>query len=367
MSDISKSSNAYPNNTQNASHFGSVIKVSIVVPIYNLEKYVPRCLDALVNQTLKDIEIICVNDGSKDSAPQIIEDYKKRYPDKVRTFHKENGGEYSARTYGLKQAVGEYVGFIDSDDVPEITWAEKLYEAAKKNDADIAFCGYDRIDMDTDKVIATEMTQYGTMNKEVDFNDDFIVYANPSLWNKIYRLEKVKHLEFLPFRGCNDTLFLINSYIDGVKKLTFIPDVLYHYYLRSSSQIHGLTMQDIENLKKYMLVTKEHAIEKGIYEEFKYVLDEMAFLHIGISWTFLVSYHKDTNMKTLIKDNIKYFNDNFPTWSNSKFFKISHCFPKGFKFIAIWGVHLLYKLRLPIIYVWANRFLVDKLKVEVKW
>ena len=210
----------------------SSVKVSIVVPIYNLEKYIPRCLDALVNQTLEDIEILCVNDGSKDSAPEIIEDYKKRYPNKVKTFHKENGGEWSARTYGLKQATGEYVGFIDSDDIPEVTWAEKLYNAAKENDADIAFCGYDRVELETGKVVSTEMTQYGVMNKEVDWNDDFIVYANPSLWNKLYRLEKVKHLEFLPFRGCNDTLFLIHSYMDGVKKLTFIPDVLYHYYLR---------------------------------------------------------------------------------------------------------------------------------------
>ncbi len=187
-------------------------KVSIVVPIYNLEKYVPRCLDALVNQTLEDIEILCVNDGSKDSAPQIIEDYKSRYPNKVKTFHKENGGEWSARTYGLKQATGEYVGFIDSDDVPELTWAEKLYTAAKNNDADIAFSGYDRVDLDTGKTVSTEMTQHGTMNKEVDWNDDFIVYANPSLWNKLYRREIVKDLEFLPFRGCNDTLFFYLFY-----------------------------------------------------------------------------------------------------------------------------------------------------------
>ena len=256
----------------------SLVKVSIVVPIYNLEKYIPRCLDALVNQTLEDIEIICVNDGSKDSAPEIIEDYKKRYPNKVKTFHKENGGEWSARTYGLKQATGEYVGFIDSDDIPEVTWAEKLYNAAKANDADIAFCGYDRVDLETGKTVATEMTQYGTMNKEVDWNDDFIVYANPSLWNKIYKLEKVKHLEFLPFRGCNDTLFLIHSYMDGVKKLTFIPDVLYHYYLRSSSQIHSLNSRDIENLKKYLLVTKEHSIKIGKYDEYKETLASMAFL-----------------------------------------------------------------------------------------
>lgn len=345
----------------------SEVKVSIVVPIYNLEKYIPRCLDALVNQTLEEIEILCVDDGSKDSAPQIIEDYKKRYPNKVKTFHKENGGEWSARTYGLKQATGEYVGFIDSDDVPEVTWAEKLYNAAKTNDADIAFSGYDRVDLDTGKTVSTEMTQYGTMNKEVDFNDDFIVYANPSLWNKLYRREIVKDLEFLPFRGCNDTLFLIHSYMNGAKKLTFIPDVLYHYYLRSSSQIHNMNAQDIENLKKYLLVTKENSKKLGIEEKFKDDLEAMAFLHLAISWAFMVSYNKEVDMKAIKKDIIKYLDENFSGWRKNKFYKFSHCFPKGLKFICIWGVHLFYRMGLPGVYIWVNRFLLDVVKLEVKW
>lgn len=343
------------------------VKVSIVVPVYNAENFLSRCLEPLVNQTLKEVEIICVDDGSKDFSGKIIDEYAEKFPERVKAFHKENGGEWSARTYGLKKATGEYVGFIDNDDVPEITWAEKLYEAAKKNNADIAFCGYDRIDMDTGKTVATEMTQYGTMNKDVDFDDDFIVYANPSLWNKIYKLEKVKDLEFLPFRGCNDTLFLIHSYMSGVKKLTFIPDVLYHYYLRSSSQIHNMNSQDIENLKKYLLVTKENAIKLGVYDEFRYCLDVMAFLHLGISWMYMVSYNKNVNMTKMTRDVTKYLDNNFPTWRKSKFFKISHCFPKGFKYIAIWGVHLLYKMRIPTIYVWAYRFLVDILHIDIKW
>ena len=93
----------------------------------------------------------------------------------------------------------------------------------------------------------------------------------------------------------------------------------------------------------------------------------MVFTHLAISWVFMVSYDKSVKMKDLYKDVIKYMDDNFPEWRNNKFFKISHCFPKGFKFICIWGVHLLYKLRMPQIYVWTNRFLVDRLRVEVKW
>lgn len=99
----------------------SQIKVSIVVPVYNAEKYLEKCLQPLVNQTLPEIEILCVDDGSKDSSSQIIDQYAQTYPEKVKAFHKENGGEWSARTYGLKKAVGEYVGFMDNDDVPEIT------------------------------------------------------------------------------------------------------------------------------------------------------------------------------------------------------------------------------------------------------
>ena len=345
----------------------SDIKVSIVVPIYNLEDYVPRCMEALCNQTLKEIEIICVNDGSTDSAPQIIEGFREKYPDKVKIFHKENGGEASARTYGLKRATGEYVGFIDSDDVPEVTWAEKLYKAAKENDADIAFSGYDRVMLDTGKTVAVEMTQYGTQTREVKWDEDLIVYANPSLWNKIYRLEKVKHLEFLPFRGCNDTLFLISAYMDGISRITFIPDVLYHYYLRSSSQIHNLKEKDIENLKKYMLQMKQHAEDLGKYEEYKYCLSAWAFIHIAISWSYMVSYDKDSSTLKVLSGIRKYLDENFPVWKKNPFFKLGHCIKKGFKYFCIWGVHLLYKLHLQVIYVWVNRFLVDVLHIEVKW
>ncbi len=342
-------------------------KVSVVVPIYNLEKYVPRCLDALVNQTLEDIEIICVNDGSKDSAPQIIEDYKSRYPNKVKTFHKQNGGEWSARTYGLKEATGEYVGFIDSDDVPEVTWAEKLYNAAKENDADIAFSGYDRVDLDTGKTVSTEMTQHGTMNKDVDWNDDFIVYANPSLWNKLYRRELVKDLEFLPFRGCNDTLFLIHSYMYGAKKLTFIPDVLYHYYLRSSSQIHNMNEKDIENLKRYLIVTRDNAKKIGKYNDYKETLSAMAFLHLAISWAFMLSYDKEVNINKALKEIIKYLDTEFPDWRKCRHYKLGHCIKGGLKSFLIWGVHLCYRLHIPIVYIWVNRFVLDVLKLEVKW
>lgn len=164
----------------------NIIKLSIVAAVYNLEQYLPRCLDSLVNQTLQEIEILCVDDGSTDSAPTIIEEYGKKYPDKIKVFHKDNGGEFTTRNYGLERASGEYVTFVDTDDYVEPDWAEKLYKAAKENNADIAVCAFERIDLKTNKVIATNMTNFGNTVRNLDYDDDYILFINPAPWNKIY-------------------------------------------------------------------------------------------------------------------------------------------------------------------------------------
>ena len=231
-------------------------KLSIVALVYNLEDYLPRCLDALVNQTLDNIEILCVDDGSKDSAPQIVDDYARRYPNLVKAFHKENGGEFTTRNYGLERAQGEYVTFVDTDDYVEPDWAEKLYNAAKENDADMAVCGFERIDLKTGKVVSRDMTGFGNSVKILSADDDFPVFINPAPWNKIYKREKVKDLRFKNFRGFNDMIFLASSY-SKVEKIAFVPDVLYHYFLRYDSQIHSVNEQDVNNFKKYLLELKD--------------------------------------------------------------------------------------------------------------
>lgn len=115
-----------------------MIKVSVVVPIYNADKYLNKCLDSIVNQTLKDIEIILIDDGSTDKSADICKGY---FDDpRVRYYYKENEGLASARADGIKRANGEYVGFVDSDDWIEYDTYEKMYNAAKSNDSDIVFC-----------------------------------------------------------------------------------------------------------------------------------------------------------------------------------------------------------------------------------
>ena len=127
------------------------IKVSVIVPVYNVEAYLDKCLNSLVNQTLKEIEIIVVNDGSKDNSEKIIEKYKEKYPEKIKYYKKENGGLSSARNYGLKYAIGEYVAFVDSDDYVDLKMYEKMINLANLENSDIVVAATEAIYKDQKK------------------------------------------------------------------------------------------------------------------------------------------------------------------------------------------------------------------------
>lgn len=116
-------------------------KVSIVIPVYNVEKYLRQCLNSVVNQTLKDIEIICVNDGSKDSSPQILEEYAKKDP-RIKIITKENSGYGNSMNRGFDLASGEYLGIVESDDYAEPDMFEKLYQTAKSDNLDVVKSGF---------------------------------------------------------------------------------------------------------------------------------------------------------------------------------------------------------------------------------
>jgi len=140
------------------------VKVSIVIPVYDSEAYLDRAMSSVLSQTLKEIEIILVDDGSTDSSPSICDSYRDRYPDKVRVIHKENGGLTSAWKAGSLAAVGEYTGYVDSDDTIAEDMFERLYERALKTDADIVCCGLKHLYEDEDRKEWTE---------ECDLSSDF--------------------------------------------------------------------------------------------------------------------------------------------------------------------------------------------------
>ena len=114
-------------------------KLSVIIPVYNVEEYLNECLDSITNQTLEGIEIICIDDGSTDNSPNLLKEYQKK-DQRIKIITKENGGQATARNLGIKEAHGEYIAFIDSDDFIEPEMLEKLYTKAKNNNLDIAMC-----------------------------------------------------------------------------------------------------------------------------------------------------------------------------------------------------------------------------------
>lgn len=206
--------------------------VSVIVPVYNVEKYIKECLDSLVNQTLKNIEIIVVNDGSPDNSQVIIDEYVKKYPDKVKSFIKENGGLSDARNYGVNKASGEYVAFVDSDDFIDKNMCKLMYRRAKAYDCDIVVAPYLRYAIGSfKKTSGGEMSITANVfhgREYMNRNDVMIVC------NKIYRLDFIKPFPFKKNTWYEDVAWtpIVMSY---AKRVSYINKKFYHYIIRENS------------------------------------------------------------------------------------------------------------------------------------
>jgi len=214
------------------------IKVSVIVPVYNVEKYLKRCLDQLVNQTLKEIEIICVNDGSKDNSIKILEEYSQK-DNRISVISQENAGLSVARNTGMDYVKGEYIGFVDSDDWVDLDFYEKLYDAAKRNDCDIAVADFKRKHPNKDK-IRLNITEEKVFTTPEDKYMACKTYREGCVWNKIYRTEFLKriNLKFVPGMYYEDRDFTARSLFYSDKLVT-VPNTYYDYFVNPKSICKG--------------------------------------------------------------------------------------------------------------------------------
>lgn len=163
-----------------------MVKVSVIVPVYNVEKYLRKCLNSLVVQTLEEIEIIVINDGSKDDSPKIMEEFQQKFPLKIKNFSKENGGLSDARNYGLDQATGEFIGFVDSDDEVSETMFEEMYHLAQKHQAKMVICNLQKVD--EHGKVTQKLTQIPHLPEKIILADHFSVFSDLSYFacNKLF-------------------------------------------------------------------------------------------------------------------------------------------------------------------------------------
>ena len=230
------------------------INVSIIVPIYNTQDYIERCLNSLINQTLKAIEIICVNDGSTDDSLKILEEFAK-VDDRIIVLTQENAGVSVARNAGLNIAKGEYIGFIDSDDWIDLDYYENLYNTAIRNDCEIAVTNVVRKKESTQKY----KIKYDSEQVYEDLQKKLNICDIPNCCytvNKIYKSEIIKDLKFKEGVLFEDVLWL-PEIIKGCNKLVTVPSIVYYYWVNNNSIVRSKSTPkrelDSYNAKKYIV------------------------------------------------------------------------------------------------------------------
>lgn len=293
-----------------------MIKVSVIVPVYNVEKYLKKCLDSVVNQTLKDIEIVIVNDGSPDNSELIIDEYTNKYKN-ILSLKKQNGGLSSARNYGLKHAHGQYVVFLDSDDYIDLNMLKDMYVEVTKRKLDILVCDHYKVyETNDNKTLIKSNLKYS--------NDDIKNYiiSSPAASLKMFKRNLFDD-DFLFTEGIYyEDLSLMPTFIVKTKKIGFIDKPYYYYLQRNSSIMHQKEFNKKQlDIFRVLNNIKNIYIKNNIYEDYKKEIEYLYITHLLRTATlrFLKFGNVEEYLK-MINDTMK---KEFPNWSKNVYFKKS--------------------------------------------
>lgn len=337
-------------------------KVSIIVPVYNVEKYLSDCVDSILNQSYKNIEIILVNDGSTDNSPSICDEYSRK-DDRVKVIHKKNEGVSVARNSGIKAASGEYIAFVDSDDLVDKSIYTNMIETIDNKNTDLVMCSFKRIFNNGDMELSDEPLKEGYYNKDLIFEElilpmvgnSFSNMSSPlimgAIWRCLYKKEIIEKYDitFPKIKIAEDMLFHL-YYLAACESVYVTKEPLYYYRYNNLSATKNYISNLWDTLMYQLKLVEEALMKFGIYNEKSKERVHVNTLYF-ISWCF--SNECNPKNPKVYKDAIKEMkkiskNDRYKevfTWKN-----IMHAsFKERCVFICI-------KLRLyRILYLYENK------------
>lgn len=333
--------------------------ISIIVPMFNCEKKIERCVVSLMNQTLKNIEILLINDGSNDKTQQILSELKKK-DNRIRVINKVNTGVSDTRNVGIKNSKGTYIGFVDIDDYVNKTMFERLYEAISLDNIDLSICRYTKVNNNQeceelwdDKLLTGNIKKNFTLamiasGSEEEFNNDNVIMG--SVWRCLYRKSIIEENNIL-FREkisyAEDLIFNI-EYMCKSNLMNIVNESLYFYEISTDSlstkyrsdlfHTGKLLIEEITKLSSYTdLQTQEFIKHRLKFAYFKYAITAIRNLSEGLE---LSKYKEYKNIKKIIKDdkiedsikniNIKKLNNKY------KFFYIMFKYNLNIFIISFW-------------------------------
>lgn len=316
----------------------SDIKVSIVIPVYNVENYLRQCLDSVCGQTLEGIEVIAVNDGSTDGSVQILKEYEEKFPDILHVYHVENQGVSHARNFGVSKAVGEYVLFVDSDDFIALNMCELLYGKAMQDGDDVVVCQYYDVREKTltKKLIRTKSKSY-SVNYESDFNvheHKFeLIHISPFPWDKLFRRELIAKYPFPQGLRFEDLAIMYPAICDA-GRIGIVRKRLYNYRRASATSfLNSLSEKTLD-----IIPALEHMVDSlkanGHFSEFYEEIEYICVRHLLMRLNLIFDNKRKQSLapenrgmlelkQKLVRLTMDYLEKNFEGWQQNRYLKYS--------------------------------------------
>jgi glycosyltransferase involved in cell wall biosynthesis len=270
-------------------------KVSVIVIAYNIECYIKKCLDSIINQTFKDLELIVVNDGSTDKT---LEQIKKAAASdsRINVIDKENGGAMTARISGLNASSGEYILFVDGDDWIHLETIEKLYKRALEENADIVLYNYYFAYNDNLKASKSYIDNLNQIDDNL--KSSLLCYISPTLWSKFIKRKFLinNNISFPSnLSYAEDLATVINLFMNN-PKISMLNNNLYYYFQRENSITNSLDNRVFDILKSVDYI-RSNLLKKGLYQKYKEEFDYLAFTHIFFNKIICTNKYEDIHIK----------------------------------------------------------------------
>lgn len=269
------------------------MKVSVIVPVYNTSKYLSKCLDSLLVQTLDELEIIVVNDGSTDNSQEIIDEYVPKQS-KIKAFEKPNGGLSDARNFGLEQASGDFIGFVDSDDYVSAEMFERMYEKAIEHEAEIVLCDLEKVNEKGEAF--RDLPQSPQLPERIELEKDFTIFGEMACFacNKLFSAELFTKHQFQ--KGIHfEDIELIPKLVLDSKIIAKINEPFYKYFERQDSITKTHTRKGLDMFLAIQNV--KEAFDKSDYNRFQEDFDRFFMFQGYYSYLAYVAFVKDKSLK----------------------------------------------------------------------
>lgn len=326
--------------------------VSVITIFKKRHKKVKECLNSLINQTLENIEIICIYKQENTQIDNFVKEVQEKH-DNIKIIYKTKAQDVVAKNKALEEADGKYLLVMNGNMCIEKTALEKMFNSAEKNNTDIAICGYNIIDINSNELIKTGLNSKFSEKENLDGKNLNLAYINLDAGNKLIKKEIIKDIKFENYDECQDEIFVLSCYAIA-NAASFVDEELFFKY--EDNSIHNLkNAVQIKDLKDGLVEVKKIFKEAGKYERMKNVLTFIAFSKIGLRSLIELSFETGSDLKSLIRETMNYLDINFFEWRKNPCFKFKNVPSKSY-----WIAHIAYKYGFQQIFVKIYKKMMEK-------